>query len=212
MVNMRTVDDLAPMAEAISKLLHPLAEVVVHDLEANRIAHIFNAFSGRQAGDPSLVGDLEGLDRGSDVHGPFDKQGVGGQRFKYVAAVVRNAAGEPRGLVCINLDVTGFVAVGRALDTFLASAQDSSALDDLFDDDWQRRITAFVDRYLEERQRPLLGLTTNERRELVRALQRAGAFRAKHAARFVANVLGVSRATIYKDLAPDAESAGVTKS
>jgi len=211
MVNMNAVNDLAPVAEAISKLLHPLAEVVVHDLEANRIAHIFNAFSGRQAGDPSLLDDLEGLDRGSDVHGPFDKQGAGRQRFKYVAAVVRDAAGEPRGLVCVNLDVTSLVSIGHALDSFLSCAQDSSALDDLFDDDWQRRITAFVDRYLEERQRPLPGLTANERRELVGALQDAGAFRAKHAARFVADVLGVSRATIYKDLAPDPELAEASR-
>jgi predicted transcriptional regulator YheO len=207
MVNM-LLEDLAPLAEAISKLLHPMAEVVVHDLEANRIAHISNSFSGRKVGDPSFLEDLEGLDRGPDVYGPFDKQGAGGQRLRYVAAIARGEAGKPRGLLCINLDVTGFVAVGQTLESFLGGAKDSTALDELFDDDWQSRITSFVDRYLKERQRSLKGLTKSERGELVRSLHDAGAFRVKHAARFTANVLGVSRATIYNDLGPGRESAG----
>jgi predicted transcriptional regulator YheO len=64
---MQLVGDLKSVAEAISKLLHPLAEVVVHDLEANRIVHIFNALSGRKVGDPSLLDDLDGLDRGRET-------------------------------------------------------------------------------------------------------------------------------------------------
>jgi predicted transcriptional regulator YheO len=197
---MQLVGDLKSVAEAISKLLHPLAEVVVHDLEANRIVHIFNALSGRKVGDPSLLDDLDGLDCGPDVHGPFDKPGVGGQRIKYVAAIVRGAAGKPTGLLCINLDVTAFADVKHALDSFLVGSKDSTALDELFDDDWQGRIISFVDRYLEQRQRSLKGLSKSERGELVRALHGAGAFRVKHAASFTAHVLGVSRTTIYNDL------------
>ncbi len=203
--------DLEPLAEAIGKLLHPMAEVVVHDLETNKIAQIYNAFSGRKVGDPTHLEDLDGLDRGPDVHGPFGKRAADGRRLKYVAAVARGAAGEPRVLVCINLDVTDLAAVGRSVSAFLGGGdQDSSALDDLFDDDWQERITSFVDRYLEERQCSLRRLSKSERGELVRALREAGAFRAKHAAAFTANVLGVSRATIYNDLGAGRELGKVS--
>ena len=200
MSSMPTLGQLEPLAEAIAKLLHPFAEVVVHDLEANKIAYIANPFSGRDVGDSSHLEDLAGLDSGPAVHGPFDKRGPDGRNLKYVAAVSRGATGEPRALVCINLDVTEIAAADHAIRSFLGGTKDPSALDALFDDDWQERITSFVDRYLEERQWSLKGLSRDERGELVRALREAGAFRAKHAAAFTANVLGVSRATIYHDL------------
>jgi len=46
-----------PVAQAIAALLHPHAEVVIHDLRNDRIVEIWNAFSHRQAGDESLLGD-----------------------------------------------------------------------------------------------------------------------------------------------------------
>ena len=46
-----------PIAQAIAALLHPHAEVVIHDLRSGRIVDLWNAFSHRQAGDESLLGD-----------------------------------------------------------------------------------------------------------------------------------------------------------
>lgn len=43
----------APSAAAISALLYPHAEVVLHDLASGRVAAIWNAFSGRTAGTDS---------------------------------------------------------------------------------------------------------------------------------------------------------------
>ncbi len=39
-----------PIAQAIAALLHPHAEVVIHDLRSGRIVDIWNAFSHRKAG------------------------------------------------------------------------------------------------------------------------------------------------------------------
>ena len=50
----------AATAAAMSILLHPHAEVVLHDLETGLIAGIWNAFSGRKPGMASLVeGEVE---------------------------------------------------------------------------------------------------------------------------------------------------------
>ena len=67
-----------PIADAIAKLLHPYAEVVIHDIEKDTIAHIANPYSGREVGETSYL-DLNsdesdfGLDK--NVLGPYEKTG-----------------------------------------------------------------------------------------------------------------------------------------
>ena len=69
----------AATAAAISILLHPHAEVVLHDLETGLIAGIWNAFSGRKPGMESLVGEtLSDVGEG-DVYGPYEKTGEDGR-------------------------------------------------------------------------------------------------------------------------------------
>ena len=74
--------------------------------------------------------------------------------------------------------------------------------DELFRDDWQERINTFLHGRLREparrlRERQVAELTREHRRELVEALYAEGAFRGKSAANYVANVLGMGRATVY---------------
>ncbi len=198
------------VAEAIAKLHHPHAEVVVHDIRNNRIVAIFNDFSRRQVGDESLIEDVESLKAGPDVHGPFPKRMFDGRRLKYVTSLLRDDTGEVIGLMCVNLDVSVFEAMERTVRDFLVTTGDSTRLDQMFDDDWQQRIDAFVRQYLLERNLSVRDLRRKERAMLVRALQEAGAFRAKSAATYVARVLDVSRATVYSDLAEMAESTSVS--
>ena len=44
-----------PTAQAISQLLHPHGEVVIHDLKTGTIAAIYNPFSKRKVGDDSSL-------------------------------------------------------------------------------------------------------------------------------------------------------------
>lgn len=105
------------------------------------------------------------------------------------------------GLLCINLDVSVLTRFGKVLADFVSAVEDSKPLDALFGDDWQEKIDTFVRRYLRERELVLDHLTREARTELVQALEAAGGFQGKNAAAYVANVLGVSRATVYSDLA-----------
>lgn len=181
--------------------MYPHAEVVVHDSRRNCIAAIFNNYSGRQVGDDSGIDDVEGLAAGSEVNGPFRKTTLEGRETKYVSSVLRDPQGDAVGLLCINLEVTAlreFLAVGKR---FLDAVESSASFDALFDDDWQQRIDAFVRQHLEEQSLHLTRLTRDQRSQLVFALKEAGAFQAKSSANYVANVLGVSRSTVYNDLA-----------
>ena len=188
-------------AEAIARLLHPHAEVVVHDAAKNCIAAIFNSTTGRRVGDPSGIEDLEGLASGSRVNGPYRKRTLGEGEVKYVSSVLADESGETVGLLCINFDVTalrGFLESGLR---FLDAVESSESFDALFDDDWHARIDSFVRQYLEDRLLNLDRLDREQRLALVEALRDAGAFQAKASANYVANVLRVSRSTVYNDLA-----------
>jgi len=196
-----------PIARAIAKLLHPHGEVVIHDVRNNCIASIYNNFSGRKIGDSSLIEDRAGLTSGPAVHGPYDKRGISGRRIRYTTAVLRDDAGDAVGPMCINLDVQALADVRASIDRFLGEVTDSSELDRLFDDDWQERINAFVREYVQQRGLCTAELTGVERAELVGALHRAGAFRAKQAASHVANVLGISRTMVYKHLSDELKKA-----
>ena len=45
-----------PIADAIAMLLHPYAEVVIHDILKDIIVHIANPYSKRKVGDSSYLG------------------------------------------------------------------------------------------------------------------------------------------------------------
>ena len=197
-----------PVAEGIADLLRPFAEVVLHDLATNQIVAIYNAFSKRTVGDDSLIDDIDGIASGPDVHGPFRKTAGPRRSIKYVSIKLKDGRGRAVGLMCINLDVSIAADVKESLAALLATVADSAPLDALFRDDWQERMTTFVHEYLQRTSGSLRSLSPNQRRQLVGELRAAGAFRAKNSQTFAANVLGVSRATIYADLAAVAEELG----
>jgi len=200
MGNLEGLDKFVSVAEAIAKLLHPHAEVVIHDIRSNRIAAVFNGFSRRKAGDESLIEDVESLKSGLAVHGPFPKRTFDGRRLKYVTTLLRDNKDEVIGLMCISLDVSVFEALEGTVRDFLGNVGDSTGLDQMFDDDWQQRIDRFVRQYLLRKNLSMKNLNRGDRVGLVGSLHEAGAFRAKDAATYVARVLDVSRATVYSDL------------
>jgi predicted transcriptional regulator YheO len=116
-------------------------------------------------------------------------------------------AGEPAGMLCINFNIAVFEDVRSALDLFVKGAGIVAQPEELFKDDWQERINTFLHGWLKERQLGLNGLTREHRREIVEALHAQGAFRGKSAANYVANVLGMGRATVYKHLKQMKEGA-----
>ena len=197
MVNLKLYE---PIAQGIVQLLHPFAEVVIHDIRENRIVSIHNGFSKRKPGDDSMILDREGIERGPDVFGPFRKAESRRSSIKYVSIKIKDDDGRGVGLMCVNLDLSAFSDLQRSVSALLAPLENSGPLDVLFDDDWQGRITLFVKEALQRKNRTLTGLTREERTQLVGELQDAGAFRSTNAHQFVANTLGVSRATVYNDL------------
>ena len=112
----------AATAAAISILLHPHAEVVLHDLATGLIAGIWNAFSGRKPGMESLVEDELDEIGEAGVYGPYEKIGEDGRRLKSVTAVLQDEFGQAPGLLCINMDISHFEAAAKLLSAFAGAA------------------------------------------------------------------------------------------
>lgn len=188
-----------PTAEAIAKLLHPHAEVVIHDIEKNEIAAIYNPFSNRRVGDDSLLTQEE-IPTLSDCVGPYEKTNWDGRKLKATSSILRDGRGRPVAMLCINLDVSKLAQFQEVLATFLRAEQLIPQPAALFKDDWQERVNRYIHNYLQQRSLVLDSLKRREKHQLIEHLRQQGAFAGKHAAHYIAQVIGISRATVYNYL------------
>jgi predicted transcriptional regulator YheO len=184
------VGTYAPVVEAVVALLHPHAEVVLHDVEPDRIAAIWNSWSGRVPGDRSLI-TAEDLPTDGKVLGPYEKVGTDGHRITSVSVLVENGAG----LLCVNLDRFPLDEAIDALSRFAAAVEPRPQA--LFERDWREQIALTVDAWCRDQRLARDRLSRTQRLELVRHLDALGLFATRRAAEHLALTLGISRATVY---------------
>ncbi|CDR34863.1 Conserved hypothetical protein [Criblamydia sequanensis CRIB-18] len=188
------------VAEAITVLLHPHAEVVIHDLKTGKIAAIFNNFSKRKIGDDSLIEDLPDYTNLPDVFPVYTKINWDGIKLKSTTATLRDKNKVPIGLLCINLDVSKWEEFRHLLDKWSNVVDTENKPEVLFKDDWREKINLYVSDYLKREGLTLKALSKENKRDLIQALYREGGFKAKNAAAYLADVLDLSRATVYNYL------------
>jgi predicted transcriptional regulator YheO len=189
----------APLADSIAALFFPYAEVVIHDLHSQTVLYLANNLSKREIGVASALEEMSHAVSG-EVSGPYAKLNWDGRRMRCTNNLLFDDHGEAAGMMCINFNIAVFEDVRSTLDLFIKGAGMVPPSDELFRDDWQDRINTFLHGWLRKRQLGLNGLTREHRRELVAALYEEGAFRGKSSADYVAAVLGMGRATVYKHL------------
>ncbi|MEV8377389.1 PAS domain-containing protein [Kribbella sp. NPDC056861] len=191
---------LAPVCDAIARLLSPHAEVVLHDPVKDEVIGIWSAFADRAVGDPSLLGELEELSAtGPDVYGPYPKSLADGRRLSSVSAVLRDDNGEPDVVLCINVDRTAFETASRVLAAFAAPVVGQPRV--LFEHDWSETLNELVADYVRERQVAVDQLTKEDRLELLVQLDKAGVLSQRRAVPTVARALQVSRSALYQLIA-----------
>ncbi|MEB0044356.1 MULTISPECIES: helix-turn-helix transcriptional regulator [unclassified Pseudomonas] len=194
------LDNFRAIADAIATLFFPHAEVVLHDLRTQKVDYIANNLSKRAIGEDSALQELLSGNVSERNIGPYEKLNWDGQKIRSLSSVLRDSDGHPLAVLCINLNISLFENAKAALDLFLSPSKLIPQPDSLFRDDWQERINTFLHAWLRERQLSLNVLTRDHKRELVLALHAEGAFKGKSASNYVANVLNMGRATVYKHL------------
>jgi predicted transcriptional regulator YheO len=151
--------------------------------------------SGRRSGDPSLLdptllGELEH----DGVAGPYPQAGLRGAELSSVSAVIAGG----RGLLCLNFDRSVISQAAESLRTFALGLEPRPA--GLFDRDWREDLNAVVQAWCQERGLRAVQLSREDRGRLVSHLDGRGAFQVRRAASHLAEILGVSRATVYASL------------
>jgi predicted transcriptional regulator YheO len=178
-----------PICDAIARLMDPLVEIVIHDIAQNSISYISGMLSNRAVGEASLL-DTERLDNIDQI--VYPKLNFDGRLVKSVSVIL-----EGKYLLCINCDVSIFNKM-QVLSSALL--QMSNKPQSLFVNDWQEKLHLSIHAYLQNHNLSFDQLSQNDKKALTKHLFDLGAFHEKNAADYVAKVLQLGRATVFKYL------------
>lgn len=196
----KRLDQYVSIAQAIAKLLHPHAEVIIHDLESGKISHIFNAFSRRRVGDSSMTEVDSEVSLEEDVSGPYRKVNYDRKQLRSVTAVLRGEDDKSYGLFCINYDVSVLAGLVDLATSFLDVGATVEKPVALFANDFKESANTIVDKFLSDRQLSLAALSTQEMVELIGEIDKGGVFALRNSTNYICELLSLSRATVYKYL------------
>jgi D-arginine utilization repressor len=196
----KALEPYIPICDAIAQLLWPHAEAVLHDLATDKIFYIANAYSKRRAGDSSLNDPEQKFDPAQTIIGPYGKTNWDGHRLKSVTSVIRDGRAKPIGLLCINHDIEGFAGIIDQLRGLVELPLPAAKQSPLLSQDWRETVNTKIAEFLKWRNTTLAGLTSADVSDLIRSLDQHRIFEVRNAVPYVAEILRVSRATIYNRL------------
>jgi predicted transcriptional regulator YheO len=199
---------LLPIVHGLAEMFGTDCEVVLHDV--GRLPHSIVAIENG-----SLTGRTVGAvptDRMlRSLRNPDDTQDVrlyisshDGKILKSLAVTLRDADGEPYGLLGLNFDISEIVQAQRTLANITAVGRLGSVAtpetDEIFAGDIRDVVSGMVTKILHEMGRTPGAMTREEKMEVVKRLEERGAFLVKRSAEQVAEALDLSRYTIFSYL------------
>lgn len=191
-------DAYIKIAKSLTQLMQPVVEVVIHDLATQSIVYIEGGLSLRQVGDPSLL--AEGIENWENQieNEIYQKLSPTGQLLKSTTIPIQNQ-GKTVALMCINYDISLFQEMQKLASLTLSQPR-AEQPKSLFKNDWQERIHRALHQILSEKYKKIDTLTFDEKKEIIGFLYQMGAFNGRNASDYVAEILGMGRATIFKYL------------
>lgn len=191
-------------SDAVALLFGTRVEVVVHDLADDRIAYIANPLSHRAPGDPSNMTEID-LSDAEPVLGPYEKVNWDGSILRSISIMQRRADGTTAYVICVNHDQADVQALQRVVEVLCPAPSGAPRPAALFRNDWHDRLNTYASAWCRDRGLRIDSMARKDRRALIVDLDASGALAQRHAAAYVARLVGVSRATIYNDLKARAE-------
>ncbi len=197
------LDILKRLAEGIVAVVGPQCEVVVHDFSdpEHSVVAIAGNVTGRKPGAP--VPDLSFTSGELDCNTPdqlnYHAQ-IGSRNLQSSTIWLRDPQGTPIGAVCINVDYSEFRQARELIDKFMAPVWDSSefVVSDTFAKDIDDLIELSVANFLHQENIPDVETMSHEEKlNLIQIVEERGLFQIRGAANRLADLLNVSRASIY---------------
>ena len=206
------LEEVYPLADFIADALGGMAEVLVHNVDnlESSIVHIRNGqLSGRHVGDGTTDQALKLIktSRASESEYVSGYKGTAGShRFRSSTYFIKNRNGILIGLLCINVDITGFAETMNTLGALLPVVGESGGIlpNTGFEENLQGDLTETI-RRITRKAVSKVGIrpdrmSRKERREIIRDLQSEGVFLMKGAVNIIAPELGCSAPTLYRYL------------
>ncbi len=211
------LETLKQMAEGITNTFGDNCEVAIHDLKnpTNSLIFLTGQVTNRKLGSPVTDAVIkEIVEHGHTVKDKYSFKTItdDGREIKSTTLFVRNEKNEVAFAFCINFDVTDYLNAIQALELFAGIKKDKKSkkisekmafsIDNTIDD-------LFEEAVLEIGKRPAT-MTTDEKVQLVKLLERKGTFQVKGVINQVALKLGVSNFTVYNYLKKIRATSGST--
>ena len=181
-----------PLCDSMVLLLKPLVEIVIHDLSSETIYYINGELSKRKVGDPSLLEPEEFEETIDKI--VYPKINFDGRLIKSISVPIDN-----KWLICINADISIFNQM-KELGDRLLNTQHINQPESLFKNDWQEKVHVALHEFLQQQGWNFDLLTNQQKKEITKHLFDCGAFSEKNAADYIARVLQLGRATVFKYL------------
>ena len=195
-------ETLRPVVAGLGETLGTNYELVLHDFrnpDASVVA-IHGSLTGRHVGGAMSEIGLEMLRQGDQAEDQLNYLlRVQGRTVRSTSIPLRDENGHVFGAMCLNVDVTQFQLALNALRTVVGEITAPPA-EAMFSDDIGQVIESIVHAEQERSGEALSYEDPASRRRVIKALDERGLFRLSSAANRIAEHLGVSRATVYKDL------------
>ncbi|MCP3819690.1 PAS domain-containing protein [Streptomyces sp. A3M-1-3] len=192
------------IAVAVGRMFPGLCEVVLHDLRdpAQAIRAIENNLSGRSVGEAAT--EL-GLARIQDPGYPgviqnYPNRFPDGRPAKSTSIGIKNSAGTYVAALCLNLDVSLFAGVSKSLANLIRTDDQAQPFAETLRARSVEELRTVAEEFAAARAQTPRGLDSAAKRDLVRSLKAQGFLQVKHSVQALAEILGVSRATVYNYL------------
>jgi len=192
-----------PMVTGISRTFGKNCEVVLHefkDLKKSIVAIENGHVTGRTINSPMTKLSLNKVREGkidSDIIN-YSEKTIDGRVLKSSTMFIKDDSGEFIGCLCINIDITDFIAARSLIDDIMKIGNNKTEkttenkINVVLSDTVKATIDSFG--------KPVIYLSKDEKVIIVNDLDKQGVFLIKGAIDYVADILQVSKYTIYNYL------------
>lgn len=201
----KEIQMMMPLVDGIAQTLGKNCEVVLHDfskLPESIVAIANGHVTGRSIGSPQTEHSLSIIKSKHEHKDKINYQSktVDGKILRSSSFFIRDENGEAIGVLCINIDLTSLSAVNMLISEMLSFEKPKEADDINFPTHVNEILNKIVEQTVENAASPVAYLSKEHKVDIVKQLDEQGAFLIKGSIDYVAEVLCVSRYTIYNYL------------
>lgn len=198
-----------PFIDGLANTFGKNCEVVLHDIskpQQSIIAIANGNITNRTVGSPMTEMGLKAIRNKEYEEGLIKYKTItnNGRTLKSSTFFIKDEAGEVIGCLCINLDITEFLLAQNLLKDITMTMMDQVVQDKSDDETYSSNINDIlynvVDKVIKDFGKPIAYLSKEEKVSIVKVLDEKGMFLIKGAVDYIAEILCVSRYTIYNYL------------